>query len=73
MALDKTALKTGLMQLHQDMMTRDVDSAEEYAERLSTLLESFVKSGAVKAGIPVSTTGSSSAQSGATTGLGQII
>jgi len=45
MPLDTAALKTGIKQLHDDMITRDVDSNDEYAQRLSDLIEAFVKSG----------------------------
>jgi len=73
MPLDKNSLKTGIKTLHDEMMTRKVDSNEEYATRLSELIEAFVKSGDVKAGITVSTTGTAAAHTGATTGIGKII
>lgn len=72
MALNKTALKNGIKQLHDDMMQKQVDSNEEYATRLSDLIDGFVKTGTVNAGIAVSTTGTAAAQTGVTTGTGTI-
>jgi hypothetical protein len=69
MALDKTALANGIKELQQDMITRDADSFEEYAERLASLIDLFVKSGDVQAGITL-TAGS---YSGATTGIGKMV
>lgn len=45
---------------------------EEYAERLASLIEAFVKSGevTVQPGISVSTAGTATAQTGATTSTG---
>lgn len=45
MALATTALKNGIKALHEDMLTRETDATEEYATRLSDLIEVFVKSG----------------------------
>jgi|APMed6443717190_1056831.scaffolds.fasta_scaffold61818_3 hypothetical protein len=72
MALNKTALKSGIKQLMDDMLTREQNSNEEFATRLSDLFESFVKSGTVtvNAGIAVTTSGTAVAQSGATTSTG---
>ncbi len=69
MALDKTTLKNGIKQLHTDMLTKDVDSTEEYAIRMSDLIEAFVKSGKVQTRITV-TVGSAT---GSTTSQGNII
>ena len=46
---------------------------EEYAERLASLIDAFVRSGevSVAAGISVSTAGTATAQSGATTSVGK--
>lgn len=71
MPLDKAALKAGIKQLHEDMITRDQPS-DEYADRMATLLENFVKSATVKSGIPVSTTGTAASHTGATTGTGTL-
>ena len=43
--LDKASLKNGIHQLLTDMRTRNANSDEEYATRLSNLIEDFVKSG----------------------------
>ncbi len=56
----------------KDMMDRTDTSHDEFAERLSTLIETFVKSGTVivATGIPVATAGGPTAQTGATTATG---
>ena len=55
MALNKQALKQGIIDLHQDMLTKTDNSIEEYAERLASLIDDFVKGGevTVKSGIPL--------------------
>nr|DAJ37720.1 MAG TPA: hypothetical protein [Bacteriophage sp.]DAM68953.1 MAG TPA: hypothetical protein [Bacteriophage sp.]DAN65691.1 MAG TPA: hypothetical protein [Caudoviricetes sp.] len=72
MALNKQALKQGIIQLQQDMLTKTEPSIEEYAERLASLIVTLVKSGevTVKAGISVSTAGTAAAQTGSTTSVG---
>lgn len=45
MALDKTSLKNGIQTLLTDMRSRDEDADDEFAERLSDLIDAFVKSG----------------------------
>ena len=47
MALNKQALKKGIIDLHQDMLTKTDNSIEEYAERLASLINDFVKGGEV--------------------------
>lgn len=66
MALDKTTLKTTIVQIMNDMLTREENSIEEYAERLSNAIDAFVKTGAVT--VTVTTTGTATAQSGSGTG-----
>lgn len=53
MALNKQALKKGIIDLQQDMLTKTDNSIEEYAERLASLIDTFIKSGevTVQAGI----------------------
>lgn len=53
MALNKEQLKQGIIRLQQDMLTKTDSSIEEYAERLTSLINDFVKSGevTVRAGI----------------------
>ena len=72
MALNKEQLKQGIIRLQQDMITKTNASMEEYAERLASLIDAFVKSGEVTVGvgIPVSTAGTATAQTGATTSVG---
>ena len=73
MGLNKQALKQGIITLQQDMLTKTDSSTEEYAERLASLIDAFVRSGevTVAAGITVSTAGTAAAQSGTTTSVGK--
>ena len=72
MALQKEPLRHGIAALMKDMMDRTEPSYDEFADRLRTLIDAFVKTGqvTVSAGITVATTGSPSAQTGATTSTG---
>ena len=69
MALNKEQLKQGIIRLQQDMLTKTDASMEEYAERLASLIDDFVKSGevTVQAGITLQ----AGAYTGATTGEGK--
>ena len=73
MALNKEQLKQGIIRLQQDMLTKTDASMEEYAERLASLIDAFVKSGeiTVAPGIQVSTAGTATTQTGATTSEGK--
>ena len=73
MALNKQALQQGIIRLQQDMQRKTDASMEEYAERLASLIDAFVRSGevTVAAGISVSTAGTATAQTGATTSEGK--
>jgi len=73
MGLNKEQLKQGIIDLQQDMLTKTDASMEEYAERLASLIDAFVRSGEVKvaSGITVSTAGTAAAQSGTTTSVGK--
>lgn len=53
MALNKQALKQGIIDLQRDMLTKTEPRMEEYAERLASLIDTFVRSGevTVQAGI----------------------
>lgn len=77
MALNKEALKQGIIALQREMKEKTEPAEEYYAEQLSTLIENFVKSGdvIVLAGISVQTAGNQNAQTGNTTstGKGKII
>ena len=68
MALNKEALKQGIIALLRDMLTKTDNSIEEYAERLASLIDDFVKGGevTVKSGIPLQ----AGAYTGATTSTG---
>ena len=69
MALNKEQLKQGIIRLQQDMLTKTDASMEEYAERLASLINDFVKSGevTVQAGILLQ----AGAYTGATTSVGK--
>lgn len=69
MGLNKEQLKQGIIRLQQDMLTKTDASMEEYAERLASLINDFVKSGevTVQAGITLQ----AGAYTGATTGTGK--
>ena len=73
MALNKEQLKQGIIRLQQNMITKTNASMEEYAERLASLIDAFVKSGEVTVapGIQVSTAGTATTQTGATTSEGK--
>ena len=73
MALNKQALKQGIIALLQDMLTKTDNSIEEYAERLASLIDDFVKSGEVTVapGISVTTAGTATSQTGKTTSEGK--
>jgi len=43
MALDKDVLKNDIKELLTDMLTREDTSIQEYAERLSTAIDDYVK------------------------------
>ena len=73
MALNKQALQQGIIRLQQDMQRKTDASMEEYAERLASPIDAFVRSGEVTVaeGISVSTAGTATAQTGATTSIGK--
>lgn len=43
MALDKGTLKTKVIAIMTDMLTRENNSVEEFAERLCTAIDTYVK------------------------------
>ena len=73
MALNKEQLKQGIISLQRDMLTKTEPSMEEYAERLASLIVTFVRSGEVTIapGISVTTAGTAASQTGATTSEGK--
>ncbi len=62
----------GLVALQQEMMTKEIDSFQEYAEQFAQLIEDFIKSAKVSKGISVTTTGTATAQTGQTTTKGNL-
>jgi hypothetical protein len=68
MALDKANLKNGILQLMTDMRTRNENADEEYATRMSNLMEDYVKSGDGKI-----TSGTMNAGSNSVTGTNTVI
>lgn len=50
----------------------EIDDSK-FVNGLADAIDAFVKTGEVQAGIPVSTAGSATAQTGATTGPGKIL
>ncbi len=43
MALDKQTLKQNIVDLLSDMMSRDQNSIDEFADRLATAIDNYVK------------------------------
>lgn len=72
MALNKNRLKSDIKGILDDMLTREQNTNDEFATRLADALDVYVKSAQVNAGIPVATTGTATAQTGSTTGPGQL-
>ncbi|WP_413512088.1 hypothetical protein [Myroides odoratus] len=48
MALDKSKLEKGIKQLLEDMMQREQNSFDEFAKRLATTLDTYVKEGEIE-------------------------
>jgi len=77
MALNTTKLKSDVKAAFQRALQETnpnnrARSIEQLADDISKAVETFVKSGQVNPGIPVATTGTASAQTGQTTGIGTI-
>lgn len=73
MPLNKTALAQSILKLMTDARKETEIDDSKFANGLSDAIDAFVKTGEVQAGIPVSTAGSATAQTGATTGPGKIL
>lgn len=73
MPLNKTALAQSILKLMTDARKETEIDDSKFANGLADAIDAFVKTGEVQAGIPVSTAGSATAQTGATTGLGKIL
>ena len=71
MPLNKAALKSGIKNLIQNIAENE-GSYDDFANGLGDLIDTYVKTGLVTValGIPVATTGSAAAQTGATTATG---
>lgn len=76
MALVKSKLKETLFSLLSEMREKTEVSDDEFAERLATAIDDYIRSATVtvEAGIAVTTSGSPTSQTGATTstGIGKI-
>lgn len=75
MALNKPALKSAIktaLLAQRNITTDPVSAADQLATALADAIDTFVKTGKVQPGIAVSTTGSATAQAGATTAEGSI-
>lgn len=48
MALDKSKLEKGIKQLLEDMMQREENSFDEFAKRLATTIDAYVKEGEIE-------------------------
>lgn len=73
MALQKDVLESSILNLLTQMRQETEIDDSKFAKGLADAIDAFVKTGEVQPGIPVSTTGSAAAQSGATTGPGKIL
>jgi hypothetical protein len=73
MPLNKTALAQSILKLMTDARKETEIDDSKFANGLTDAIDAFVKTGEVQAGIPVSTAGSATAQTGATTGPGKIL
>ena len=73
MPLDKTGLAQSILSLMTQMRQETEIDDSKFAKGLADAIDTFVKTGEVQAGIPVSTAGSATAQTGATTGPGKIL
>jgi hypothetical protein len=71
MALQKAALKSGIKTLLETLVQTE-GSYDDFADGLSNLIDTYVKTGTVTVAkdIPVATTGSATAQTGFTTATG---
>jgi hypothetical protein len=73
MPLNKTALAQSILKLMTDARKETEIDDSKFANGLADAIDAFVKTGEVQAGIPVSTAGSATAQTGVTTGPGKIL
>ena len=71
MAVVKDTIKSALMALYNDANSSPM-SAETFADNMAGIIKDAILSADVVAGIPVSTTGTAVAQTGATTAKGSL-
>lgn len=71
--LDDVSFKEGLINLQKEMIAKEDEAYEYWAEEMVKLVKAYIKSGkvTVKSGIKVATTGTATAQSGTTTSTGE--
>lgn len=70
--LNDATLSANLLALFQSMHSEPM-SEKDYADKLAKIIDDQIKTAEVQAGITVSTTGTSAAQTGATTDTGKIL
>lgn len=73
MALVKDKLEASLLQVFTKWRNETDANDARLAQDLAAAIHSYVSAAQVAPGIPVSTAGSPTAQTGATTGIGTII
>lgn len=73
MPLNKTALAQSILQLMTEARKETEIDDSKFANGLADAIDAFVKTGEVQPGITVSTTGTATAQTGATTSTGKIL
>lgn len=73
MPLNKTALAQSILKLMTDARKETEIDDSKFADGLADAIDAFVKTGEVQPGITVSTTGTATAQTGATTSTGKIL
>lgn len=71
--LNDAELRAGLIKLQKEMLSREDDAFEYWADEMVKLIKAYIKSGkvTVKTGIAVATTGTATAQTGTTTSVGE--
>jgi hypothetical protein len=75
MAVIQSTIKTALIAMSDELKEMDDAEAsiEVWADKFSKIIMDAIQSADVMAGIPVSTAGSATAQSGTTTSTGSLI
>ncbi|WP_187477851.1 hypothetical protein [Amniculibacterium sp. G2-70] len=68
----KPIFVNGLVALQKEMLTKEGDSFQHFAEQMAQLIEDFIKSAKVQPGQTVTTAGTATNQTGQTTTKGNI-